>query len=239
MEDYLEKADSLNFNVKGDLSVIMNNHFVGHLLTAFVVAAGLSFVTPGHAGAKIVTDVDAAQAVNTSIAFGTAKADAGVASGSASLTPAAKRWQSTKITYKIVSGSSYYQSVWKSAVKKWNHSGVVHLVATSGKPDISLSTSNSPMGNCGSTVGITYSSYYNNKTLNHLPVLVNAKSYVFKNVASHYHYSKSERANVAQHELGHALGLEHNVGRHSVMYYATRDQSVSKPDVNGLKHSYR
>ncbi|WP_252904651.1 hypothetical protein [Secundilactobacillus silagei] len=33
--------------------------------------------------------------------------------------------------------------------------------------------------------------------------------------------------------------MEHNVGKGSVMYYATRDQSVSKPDVNGLEASYR
>ena len=79
----------------------------------------------------------------------------------------------------------------------------------------------------------------NNKTMNNLAVLASAKSYVYKNVANRYHYSKGERTNVAEHELGHALGLEHNVGKHSVMYYATRDQSVSKPDVNGLVHSYR
>ena len=217
----------------------MNNRLMGTLLTFVAVVAGLSFATPSHASAKVVTDADATEAVKTATSFGTAKADGGAATGKASLTPAAKRWQSKTITYKIASGSSYYKSVWKSAVKVWNRSGAVHLVATSGKADITLSNSNSPMGKNDSTVGITYSSYYNNKSLNGLAVMASAKSYVFTNVANRFHYSKAERTNVAEHELGHALGLEHNVGKKSVMYYATRDQSVAKPDVNGLQHSYR
>ena len=65
-----------------------------------------------------------------------------------------------------------------------------------------------------------------------------AKSYIYRNVADRFHYSKQERTNVAEHEIGHALGLQHNVGKGSVMYYATRNQSISKPDVNGLKQSY-
>ena len=216
----------------------MNNRLMGTLLTFVAVVAGLSFATPSHASAKIVTDADATEGIKTAQSFGSA-ADGGIATGKASLTPAAKRWQSKTITYKVSSKTSYYKSVWKSAVKVWNRSGAVHLVATSGKADITLSNSNSPMGKNDSTVGITYSSYYNNKSLNGLAVMASAKSYVFTNVANRFHYSKAERTNVAEHELGHALGLEHNVGKKSVMYYATRDQSVAKPDINGLQHSYR
>ncbi|GAW98124.1 matrixin family metalloprotease [Secundilactobacillus mixtipabuli] len=217
----------------------MNNRLMGTLLTFVAVAAGLSFATPSHHDTHLKTDADTTEGVKTVQSLGTVKADGGSATGSASVTPAAKRWQSKTVTYKIASGTSYYKSVWGSAVKTWNRSGVVHLVPTSGKADITLSNSNSPQGSNSSTVGITYSSYYNNKTLNGLAVLASAKSYVYTNVANHYHYSKTERTNVAEHELGHALGLEHNVGKKSVMYYATRSQSVSKPDIKGLQHSYR
>jgi len=219
--------------------VNMNNRFMGSLVAVAAVATGLLLATP-HADAKVVTDADATSAVTqTSVLQGTAKTDGGIATGSASLTPAAKRWQSATITYKIAGGSSYYHSVWQSAVKSWNRSGVIHLVATSGKADITLADKNSTLGKNSTTVGITYSSYYHDKTMNDLKVMANAKAYVFKNVANRYHYSKAERTNVAVHELGHALGLEHNVGKNSVMYYATRNQMVSKSDVNGLKASYR
>lgn len=75
--------------------------------------------------------------------------------------------------------------------------------------------------------------------MNNLKVMASAKSYIYRNVAKKFKYSKAERTNVAEHELGHALGLQHNVGKGSVMYYATRDRSVSKPDIRGLQQSYR
>lgn len=213
---------------------------LGRLVAIVAVAAGLSFVSTNQASAKIVTESDGSGAqIQTSILANTVSSASDInATGSASLTPASKRWKSSTITYKISSGSSYYKSVWKTAVSRWNKSGVIDLVPTKGKADITLSTANAKSSTNG-TVGITYSSYYNNSTIHSLKVMASAKSYVYRNVASRYKYSKAERAHVAEHELGHALGLQHNVGKASVMYYATRSQSVSKPDVNGLKQSYR
>lgn len=218
----------------------MNNRSLGSVLAIFAVAAGLSVSVPNHVNAKLVTESDATQAVlKKDTQRNTSSSDNSVATGSASVTPASKRWQSTTVTYKIASGSSYYSSIWKSAVSRWNKGGVIHLVPTSGKADVTLSTSNSPQGSNDGTVGITYSTYYNDTTLNNLKVMANAKSYIYRNVAKKFKYSKTERTHVAEHELGHALGLQHNVGKASVMYYATRSQSVSKPDIKGLQKSYR
>ncbi|MTV82302.1 matrixin family metalloprotease [Secundilactobacillus folii] len=217
----------------------MNNHSVSSVLVVLAVALGLSVTAvPSNTKAKMSHSTDATKVVKRDSQRGSVSSLNSPATGSASVTPASKRWKSTTVTYKISSGSSYYTNIWKNAVKKWNAGGVVNLVPTSGKPDISLSTCNSSLSNSG-TVGITYSTYYNGSKMNNLQVMASAKSYIYRNVSKKFKYSKAERTNVAEHELGHALGLQHNVGKASVMYYATRDRSVSKPDIKGLQESYR
>jgi len=60
-------------------------------------------------------------------------------------TPSWGSWNDTTITYKTNTSSSYYKSVWKNAVKRWNKVGVVQLkAAKSGeKADITLTSSQS------------------------------------------------------------------------------------------------
>lgn len=86
---------------------------LGRLVAIVAVAAGLSFVSTNQASAKIVTESDGSGAqIQTSILANTVSSASDInATGSASLTPASKRWKSSTITYKISSGSSYYKSV--------------------------------------------------------------------------------------------------------------------------------
>lgn len=58
-------------------------------------------------------------------------------------------------------------------------------------------------------------------------------------VLTAYGYSKSERVNVAEHELGHALGLAHNEPDSiSVMNPANRSYSIQDCDVRGMNAIY-
>lgn len=208
----------------------------------------LSFVSPvqtkSATRSQITTDVDMTEAVKHDVQAAKTVSLKSMSyaikgSGSSASTPAAKRWSSKTITYKISGSSSYYKAVWNAAVSHWNKAGVVNLVPTTGKADINLATSNAPKSATAGVVGVTYSSYYSNKSLNGLKVLASAKSYVYRNVSAKYHYSQVERAHVAEHELGHALGLEHATPKHAIMYYATRDQTITTSDVKGLAQSYK
>ncbi len=48
----------------------------------------------------------------------------------------------------------------------------------------------------------------------------------------------TNRVNVAEHELGHAMGLAHNPSKQSVMYKTTRYVSVQPIDVKNVRNLY-
>lgn len=43
---------------------------------------------------------------------------------------------------------------------------------------------------------------------------------------------------VAEHELGHAIGLNHNPGKASVMYASNRSYSIQRVDIEGVNQLY-
>lgn len=162
--------------------------------------------------------------------------------GTAAVTPGCYRWQDTTITYKIDNSSAYYQQIWNSAVKHWNDANVVTLVAAKpgDKPDMTLATATTKKTTSatGDAVGLTYSSYHSSKKIDNLNILVSTTSYIYTNVATQMRYSQLQREHVAEHELGHALGLEHATSKDSVMYYANKNKSITTSDIRGLATMY-
>lgn len=161
-----------------------------------------------------------------------------LAAATSTPTPSWGSWDQTTITYTTDTSSSYYKSVWQNAVSRWNKVGVVQLkAAKSGeKADITLTSSESLSTKSGKLAGYTNYSYLNKGSDNN--EIVAAKSTLNRSLLTKYGYTKTQRTNVATHEIGHALGLSHSASKDSVMYASDRYASIDHQDKVGLQDAY-
>ncbi|NLR08513.1 MULTISPECIES: matrixin family metalloprotease [Lactobacillaceae] len=159
----------------------------------------------------------------------------GAVASAATTTPfGPERFAQDHATYAITTKSGYYQQIWRSAIKAWNKTGAFTFrLASQKSAQIKLSTaSKSQARRLGMDVGLTEfwarNDYFYkiNSELN--PSLLHS-----------YGYSRSDDLHVAEHELGHTMGLAHNPSKHSVMYYQNRSVGIQQVDINGVKKRYQ
>lgn len=123
--------------------------------------------------------------------------------------------------------------IWTSAINKWNKSQAFKFVKTSsGSAQIQADSYSSMKGSNRDITGITYS--YTNTASQ----LLSANVRLNIGPLNKYHYTRSQRINVAEHELGHSMGLLHDPSSKSVMYYRNRYVSIQPVDIAAVKNDY-
>lgn len=142
----------------------------------------------------------------------------------------AARFQTNTATVNVTQSSPRFQSIWTSAVQAWNRTGVFTFQITNDPNAQVITQMNPNLG--GSYSGMTY------LTTNNQNLIVKARCDINNQTLSSFHYAKFEWINVAEHELGHAIGLNHNPGKASVMYIANRSYSIQNVDIESVRQLY-
>lgn len=125
----------------------------------------------------------------------------------------------------------YYTSVWTKAIEDWNSTGVFRFTIVGRDAQIRVKPSIiNGVGN-NDYAGVAYVTHNASQILS-TEVRLNQP------VLAAYRYTKTERIHVAEHELGHAIGLAHNPSKKSVMYEQNRSYGIQKVDVDAVRLLY-
>lgn len=148
----------------------------------------------------------------------------------ASVTPhGTAKFANPTATVNLSKNSAKFRRIWRQAIQAWNHTGAFHFVITKALANITTGT-DSKLG--ADYPGMTYISLNKQGYLHRIDVELNPQALKI------YRYSTSEMVNVAEHELGHVIGLNHNPNVASVMYPANRFYGIQKVDVEGVEQFY-
>ncbi|MFD1421761.1 matrixin family metalloprotease [Lactiplantibacillus songbeiensis] len=157
-----------------------------------------------------------------------------IAAATSSSTPIAPwRYDKKTTTYRDKSTSPYYKDVWRQATKNWQKQGFKwQSTKNSSKTTLTSYADSSAKGVV--YIGMKQTTYTASGRIIKNKVMLNRASF------QKFKYNKTERVKVAEHELGHALGLAHNQrGSVSVMNPANRSYAIKGVDVKGMQRRYQ
>ena len=144
------------------------------------------------------------------------------------------RWAQASATVYIDTANETFRSAYQEAINSWNQTGAFtfQIISDKDKADIVATEMNdgsvSAAGEAESQTNLL------TKRFTHMTVRLN--SYYL--LDRRYGYSHERIVNTAAHELGHAIGLDHNE-EESVMQSAGSFYSIQPTDIQAVKDLYQ
>ena len=143
------------------------------------------------------------------------------------------RWAQASATVYIDTANESFRSAYQEAIDAWNQTGAFtfQIINDKDKADIVATEMND--GNVSAAGEAESQTNLLTKRFTHVTVRLN--SYYL--LDSRYAYSHERIVNTAAHELGHAIGLDHNE-EESVMQSAGSFYSIQPIDIQAVKDLY-
>lgn len=144
------------------------------------------------------------------------------------------RWESNTATVYIETQNPTYVAAYEAAIANWNATGAFTLVLTTdpSQADIIATEMNDgntqAAGEANSTTNLL-TNYYSSVT-------VRLNSYYLLN--DEYGYDMDRIIHTAEHELGHAIGLDHDDSQASVMESAGSNHGIQQADIDAVLALY-
>ncbi|HEM6309533.1 matrixin family metalloprotease [Streptococcus suis] len=144
------------------------------------------------------------------------------------------RWETNTATVYIETQNPTFRTAYETAIANWNATGAFTLVLTTdpNQADIIATEMNDgntqAAGEANSTTNLL-TNYYSSVT-------IRLNSYYLLN--EEYGYDMARIIHTAEHELGHAIGLDHEDSQTSVMESAGSNHGIQQADIDAVLALY-